>query len=192
MTKYVIRRASRRSRSCSGSRSSSTGSCSPRPGGRTAKFANNPRMTQEQKDKFKKAWGLDQPIPIQYCRWMGVCNPETEGTFLGSLPTPAAFIGPTGWPNFLPEALSGATNGVLHGDFGYSINSGEKVERPDRPGRPADVHPRRRRARHLARRSRSCIGVYAAIKRYSLFDNAATVFSLRRLRDADVLARASC
>ena len=58
---------------------------------------------------------------------MGFCNPETEGTFLGSLPTPAAFLGPTGLPNFLPEALSGATNGVLHGDFGYSINSGEKV-----------------------------------------------------------------
>ena len=66
---------------------------------------------------------------------MGFCNPETEGTFLGSLPAPAAFIGPTGLPNFLPEALSGATNGVLHGDFGYSINSGEKVS--DRIARAA-------------------------------------------------------
>ena len=82
-----------------------------------------------------QAWGLDQPIPIQYCRWMGFCNPETKGTFLGSLPAPAAFIGPTGCPNFLPSALSGATNGVLHGDFGYSINSGEKVS--DRIARAA-------------------------------------------------------
>src|SRR4030095_2638350 len=96
------------------------------PGGPQAKFANNPRMTPAQKAEFMKAWGLDQPIPIQYCRWMGFCNPEGDGTILGSLPQPAAFLGPTGWPNFLPSAVSGASNGVLHGDFGYSINSGEK------------------------------------------------------------------
>src|ERR1043165_3815544 len=77
------------------------------PGGPTAKFANNPKMTEEQKLKFKAAWGLDQPIPIQYCRWMGFCNPEVDGTILGSLPQPAAFLGPTGWPNFLPSAVSG-------------------------------------------------------------------------------------
>ena len=120
------------------------------PGGPTAKFANNPRITDEQREKFKQAWGLDQPIPIQYCRWMGFCNPETTGTFLGSLPTPAAFLGPTGLPNFLPEMLSGATNGVLHGDFGYSINSGEKVSDRIVARRPPDVHPRGRRARRVA------------------------------------------
>ena len=69
------------------------------PGGPTAKFANNPKMTIEQKEKFKAAWGLDQPIPVQYCRWMGFCNPEVSGTLLGSLPTPAAFLGPSGLPN---------------------------------------------------------------------------------------------
>ena len=73
-----------------------------------------------------KAWGLDQPIPIQYCRWMGFCDPDGEGF---------DFIGPTGWPNFLPTAISGSTNGILHGDLGYSITSGEKVN--DRSsGRP--------------------------------------------------------
>ena len=49
------------------------------PGGPQAKFANNPRMTPAQKAKFMKAWGLDQPIPIQYCRWMGFCDPDGEG-----------------------------------------------------------------------------------------------------------------
>src|SRR3954452_12533954 len=93
------------------------------PGGPTARFAQNPRLTVADREAFKKAWGLDQPVPIQYCRWMGFCNPDTEGTMLGSLPTPAAFIGPSGLPNFLPEAISGATNGVLHGDLGRSINS---------------------------------------------------------------------
>lgn len=146
------------------------------PGGPEAKFANNPKITQEMKDKFIKAWGLDQPIPIQYCRWMGFCNPETEGVMLGSLPTPAAFLGPTGLPNFLPEFASGATNGVLHGDFGYSINSGEKVsDRIIRAALPTFI---------LAGVSlivwlviAIVMGVYAAIHRYSLFDNAATVFS---------------
>ncbi len=146
------------------------------PGGPEAKFANNPRITQVQKDKFIKAWGLDQPIPIQYCRWMGLCNPDTEGTVLGSLPTPAAFLGPTGLPNFLPAGMSGASNGVLHGDFGYSIGSGEKVEdRIIRAALPTFI---------LAGVSlivwlsiAITMGVYAAIRRYSWFDNAATVFS---------------
>ena len=68
------------------------------PGGPTAKFANNPQDDRGAEGQVQAAWGLDQPIPIQYCRWMGFCNPETEGTILGSLPTPAAFIGPTGLP----------------------------------------------------------------------------------------------
>src|SRR6185369_1197882 len=48
------------------------------PGGPTARFANNPRVTLEDKEQFKKAWGLDQPIPVQYCRWLGVCNPNGQ------------------------------------------------------------------------------------------------------------------
>ncbi|MEW6224015.1 MAG: ABC transporter permease [Chloroflexota bacterium] len=146
------------------------------PGGPTAKFANNPRMTEDQKIKFKEAWGLDQPIPIQYCRWMGFCNPQTKGTFLGSLPVPSAFLGPTGLPNFLPEGLSGASNGVLHGDFGYSINSGEKVS--DRIARAALPTFILAGVALLVWISIAItLGVYAAIHRYSLFDNAATIFA---------------
>ena len=44
------------------------------------------RSPTSRRTSSRQAWGLDQPIPIQYCRWMGFCNPETEGTFLGSLP----------------------------------------------------------------------------------------------------------
>jgi peptide/nickel transport system permease protein len=95
---------------------------------------------------------------------------------LGSLPTPAAFLGPTGLPNFLPEFMSGATNGVLHGDFGYSINSGEKVEdRITRAALPTFILAGVALVVWLF--VAVTMGVYAAIKRYSLFDNAATVFS---------------
>ena len=46
------------------------------PGGPQQRFANNPRMTPAMKLKFIKAWGLDQPIPIQYGRWIGLLNPD--------------------------------------------------------------------------------------------------------------------
>src|SRR6185295_2833107 len=71
------------------------------PGGPTARFAGNPRITLEQKEQFKHAWGLDRPIPVQYCRWIGACNPDSEELVLGIFPSPAALIGPKGLPNFL-------------------------------------------------------------------------------------------
>jgi peptide/nickel transport system permease protein len=138
------------------------------PGGPTARFANNPRVTLEDKEKFKRAWGLDQPIPIQYCRWLGVCNPNGEGLGI--------FISDKGVPQFLPTFLGGGTNGVLHGDFGVSVDSGEPVmNRIVRAALPTFI---------LAGLAfiiwitlALLIGVYSAVKRYSLFDQAATVFA---------------
>jgi peptide/nickel transport system permease protein len=107
---------------------------------------------------------------------MGFCNPDATGTFLGSLPTAAAFVGPTGWPNFLPSAISGADNGVLHGDFGYSITSGQKVsDRIASAALPTFILASTALVVWLT--IAIVLGVYSAIHRYSLFDNAATVFS---------------
>lgn len=176
MTKFVIRRVLQAIPVLFGITVVVYGILLAAPGGPEAKFANNPRMTQVQKDKFRKAWGLDQPIPIQYCRWMGLCNPNTEGTLFGSLPTPAAFLGPTGLPNVLPEFLSGSDNGVLHGDFGFSINSGERVsDRIARAALPTFVLAGTAFLVWLV--VAITMGVYAAIHRYSLFDNATTVFA---------------
>jgi peptide/nickel transport system permease protein len=144
--------------------------------GAAQKFAQNPRMTQEQKDAFRKAWGLDQPIPIQYCRWVGACNPDVDGNVLGIFPPPAAFLGPNGWPNFLPEAISGASNGVLHGDFGYSIDSGQPVmERITQAALPTFILATVAIIIWLT--IAVAIGVVAAVKRYSLFDQVATIFA---------------
>jgi peptide/nickel transport system permease protein len=145
------------------------------PGGPTAKFSQNPRMTQEQRDAFIHAWGLDQPKPVQYCRWLGACNPDVSETIADFLPAPAAFIGPTGWPNFLPTAISGAENGLFHGDFGYSISTGEAVSKMiARAALPTFI---------LAGVSfviwitvAIFLGVTSAIKRYSFFDQATTIF----------------
>ena len=38
------------------------------------RFAQNPRVTAAQIAAFEHRWGLDQPIPIQYCDWLGVCG----------------------------------------------------------------------------------------------------------------------
>jgi peptide/nickel transport system permease protein len=137
------------------------------PGGPQAKFNSNPRMTNEQRALFLKAWGLDQPIPIQYCRWMGFCNPDGEGL---------ALLGPTGWPNFLPTPISGSSNGILHADLGYSISSGEKVnDRIIRAALPTFILAVFALLIWIS--TAVLIGVYSAIKRYSWFDQIATVFS---------------
>jgi len=146
------------------------------PGGPTARFAQNPRITNEQREAFKRAWGLDQPIPVQYCRWMGFCNPDESGHLLVIFPTPAAFLGPTGLPNFLPQPVSGASNGVLHGDFGFSIHSGQRVSNMiSRAALPTVILAGFALVIWIG--IAILMGVYAAIHRYSLFDQAATVFA---------------
>lgn len=138
------------------------------PGGPEARFALNPRITQDQIGAFRHRWGLDQPIPIQYCRWLGVCNPDGEG--LGVV------ISDHGLPNLLPGFLGGGDNGILHGDFGFSIND----------GRPVSVVIGERILPTLILAGTAYIiwvviallaGVYSAVRRYGLFDSGMTVFS---------------
>jgi peptide/nickel transport system permease protein len=168
MTKYVVRRVAQAIPVLFGISIVVYGILLAAPGGPTSKFAQNPRMTNEQKEAFKHAWGLDQPIPVQYCRWIGVCNPDGDG--LG------VFIGPKGLPNFLPGALSGATNGVFHGDFGYSIDSGESVmDRITRAALPTFILALFALIIWLS--IAIVVGVVAAVKRYSLFDQLATIFA---------------
>ena len=137
------------------------------PGGPTAKFAQNPRITEAQRLEIVKAWGLDQPIPIQYCRWMGLCDKEQGGL---------ALLRSNGVPNFLPEGLGGGTNGILHGDFGRSIETGDKVsERIGKAALPTAILAGS--ALILWVTFSILIGTLSAIKRYTFFDTAATVFS---------------
>ena len=145
------------------------------PGGPTARFAQNSRITTEQREAFKRAWGLDQPVPVQYCRWMGICNPDVRDN-VGPFPAPAAFLGPSGWPNVLPTPISGARNGVLHGDFGYSIQSGQLVwGLISRAALPTFILAGFAIVIWIS--IAILMGVYAAIHRYSFFDQAATVFA---------------
>jgi peptide/nickel transport system permease protein len=138
------------------------------PGGPEARFALNPRITQAQIQAFRHRWGLDQPIPIQYCRWVGVCNPDGEGLGI--------FISEQGWPNFLPEFLGGGDNGILHGDLGFSVRDGRPVT--------AVIGDRLWPTIILAGTAwiiwvtvAFVAGVIAAVRRYGFFDSALTVLS---------------
>jgi peptide/nickel transport system permease protein len=138
------------------------------PGGPQHRFEQNPKITAEQIAAFKHRWGLDQPIPVQYCRWVGVCNPDGQG--LG------VFISNNGAPNFLPSFLGGGDNGVLHGDLGYSGNSGSTV---------ASLIGQRVLPTAILAGTALLIwvllalatGVLAAVRQYSKTDTAITIFN---------------
>src|SRR4051794_14336917 len=100
------------------------------PGGPEARFAQNPRITTAQIAAIRARWGLDQPVPIQYCRWVGACNATVGVTQIQQNPIGGVlsmFVSDKGLPNFLPESLGGGDNGVLHGDLGYSSTNGQPV-----------------------------------------------------------------
>jgi peptide/nickel transport system permease protein len=137
------------------------------PGGPTVRFSQNNKVTNEQRLAFLKSWGLDQPIPVQYCRWLGACDPEQDGI---------ALLTKKGLPNFLPTTLGGGTNGVLHGDLGYSLDTGESVG--DRIGKSALPTLLLAGTALITWVTIAVLlGVLAALKPYSLFDQGATVFS---------------
>jgi peptide/nickel transport system permease protein len=138
------------------------------PGGPTARFAMNPRISAEAIERFKERWGLDQPWYIQYCRWLGVCSPQGKGPI-------GVFISDKGMPNVLPGFVGGGDNGILHLDFGFSTSN----------GRPVSDIIAERFPRTLVLAGTALVlwlllaliaGVIAAVKRYSRFDNAITVF----------------
>jgi peptide/nickel transport system permease protein len=137
------------------------------PGGPTQRFANNPRITNQMREDFKRAWGLDQPIPVQYCRWIGFCDPDQDGL---------AFVTKAGVPNFLPTTMGGGKNGMVHGQLGFSLDSGEDVG--NRIGKAAGPTLILAASAFIVWIGIAIlIGVLAAVRRYSFFDQAATVFS---------------
>ena len=129
------------------------------PGGPLQRFAQNPKVTQAQIVAFEAKWGLTEPIPIQYLYWLGLMGPDKPPLI-----------------NALPTALGGGDNGIIHGDLGYSITTGEPVATVIGERLPATVI--------LAGVSyliwiflAFLLGVYAAVHRYSLFDTGFTILT---------------
>ncbi len=138
------------------------------PGGPEARFAQNPRISAQQIEAFRHRWGLDDPIPVQYCKWLGVCG---DKPFLINA-LPGGTIDLFGNEIQLP----GGDNGVLHGDWGYSSTDGRAVTAVIADRLPATL---------ILAGTAWIIwvflaffsGVYAAVRRYSVFDSAITIFN---------------
>ena len=81
-----------------------------------------------------------------------------------------------GAPNFLPKVLGGGTNGIIHGDLGFQITTGRPVNEVIAERIPA-TFILAGTALVLWVGIAILLGVYAAIHRYSLFDQLVTFFS---------------
>lgn len=140
------------------------------PGGPQAQFERNPHINQAQVDAWLQRWCLEPRADIvgvlrEFGGWLGVWNCEGGG-----------LLSAHGMPNFLPAALGGGDNGVIHGDFGLSITSGRPV---------LDLITERVPATLILMGTAFLIwvsvaivaGVLAAVKRYSVFDQTVTFLS---------------
>jgi peptide/nickel transport system permease protein len=143
------------------------------PGGPAAQMEQNPRISEEEIDLWLAKWCLTRgadPLAIawEFAGWLGVINCQNEG--------PAALFSEQGGLNFLPTPLGGGDNGIIHGDLGISINAGRPVY---------DVVMERIPATLILTITALVIwvtiaviaGTYAALRRYSFFDQALTLVS---------------
>jgi peptide/nickel transport system permease protein len=140
------------------------------PGGPQAAFNQNPHITPDQVNAWLARWCLERDPGVigtirEYLGWLGVWNCTGGGVLSGH-----------GLPNFLPASLGGGTNGILHGDFGFSITSGQPV---------LDLILQRLPATLILMGTAwvlwvsiaVALGITAAVKRYSVFDQAVTFLS---------------
>jgi peptide/nickel transport system permease protein len=150
------------------------------PGGPQAQFQGNKRITQEQIDAWLTRWCLqptDANSPIleqvgnyfvEFGGWFGILNCNKTGA--------QAFFSDQGGLNFLPSAVGGGSNGLLHGDLGFGIKSGRPVTDLIAERIPATLILAGT-ALVLWVSIAIFLGVYAAVHRYSLFDQSVTFFS---------------
>jgi ABC-type dipeptide/oligopeptide/nickel transport system permease component len=143
------------------------------PGGPAGSVIANPRMTQEMKAKWLDKWCLeDTKDPVAVARmfggWSGVLNCERDGL--------DAFFSQDGVPNFLPTFLGGGDNGLLHGDLGSSLNTGRPVVDMIWERLPATLMLTMT-ALFIWVGTAIVLGTIAAVKRYSIYDQALTFMS---------------
>jgi peptide/nickel transport system permease protein len=140
------------------------------PGGPAAAFNQNPRVSQAQIDAWLARWCLSRDTGVvatlrEFSGWFGIYNCESN-----------SFITDKGVPNFFPTALGGGTNGIIHGDFGFSIDAGRPVLEMIIERMPATLLLTSV-ALVIWVVLAVLVGVLAAVRRYSFFDQSVTFFS---------------
>ncbi len=140
------------------------------PGGPAGAVSANPRMTQEMKESWLDRWCLeDSKDPAAILRmfggWTGILNCQRDGA--------DAFFSDQGGLNFLPAFLGGGDNGLLHGDLGNSLDTARPVGEMIWERLPATL-VLAGVALILWVGTAIVLGVYAAVRRYSVQDQALT------------------
>jgi ABC-type dipeptide/oligopeptide/nickel transport system permease component len=143
------------------------------PGGPAGQVIDNPRMTVEMKERWLDRWCLeDSKDPAAILRmfggWSGILNCERDGF--------DAFFSEQGAPNFLPAFLGGGENGFLHGDLGNSLDTARPVVDMIWERLPATLFLTIT-ALVIWVGTAIVLGVIAAVKRYSIYDQALTFTS---------------
>jgi peptide/nickel transport system permease protein len=143
------------------------------PGGPAGAVINNPRLTPEMKEAWLEEWCLeDSKDPVAIMRmfggWSGILNCRRDGM--------DAFFSEQGNLNVLPAFLGGGTNGFVHGDLGRSLDTGRPVVDMIMERLPATLILTSI-ALFVWVSIAILIGVYAAIRRYSAFDQGMTLVS---------------
>ncbi len=143
------------------------------PGGPAGSVQANPRMTQEMKEAWLNRWCLeDSKDPAAILRmfggWTGVLNCRRDGL--------DAFFSDEGGLNFLPAFLGGGDNGLLHGDLGNSLDTARPVVDMIWERLPATL-VLAGAALVLWVGTAIVLGVYAAVRRYSVQDQALTLIT---------------
>lgn len=141
------------------------------PGGPAGSISTNPRMTNEVKEAWLDRWCLeDSKDPAAIMRmfggWTGILNCERDGL--------DAFFSDEGGLNFLPGFLGGGDNGLLHGDLGNSLDTARPVGEMIWERLPATM-VLAGVALVLWIGTAIVLGVFAAVRRYSFYDQALTL-----------------
>jgi peptide/nickel transport system permease protein len=141
------------------------------PGGPQAQFNQNPRISREAVDQWLARWCLERNPDVigtlrEFGGWLGVWNCQNGGGLLSA----------QGLPNFLPGFLGGGNNGIIHGDFGFSIIGSRPVLEMIWERVPATL-VLMITAFVIWVFLAIILGVLAAVKRYSFFDQAVTLLS---------------
>ncbi len=128
------------------------------PGGPITAFAGR-RPRPERIEQLKRQFGLDQPLPLQYVYWL-IGNDWTQIDSDGD--------------GVKDEA--GLRKGILRGDFGFSYRTRKPVLDEIASRLPNTVYLMSI-TMLVALIIAIPLGIYSAIKQYSLFDFFATTFS---------------